>query len=328
VTKAALHRGLLVAANVIGLVAFAWPFLLPAAVGGDTAHSIDAPFIFAALMVCLGTVLFVQLGRGGMGPKAVALMAVLGAMMVALRLPGFVAGYSAMFIVVLLAGNAFGPAFGFVLGAVGTFASGLFIGGLGPWLPFQMIAVGWVGAGAGLVPRSDKWLLRVGALAVYGFVAAFAFGAVMNLWFWPFAARGSAIGWAPELGADTNVRHYAAFYLATSLAWDAFGAVGNLAAVLVLGRPLLRTLDRAARRMRLSVTAPDKPRPRSSIRGTAFSVVTKAHNRMGVGRVTAAAALAIEESPDSTGQDAGENPRRGDPRTVPQRADRPGSRPR
>ncbi len=73
--------------------------------------------------------------------------------MVALRLPGFVAGFSAMFIVVLVAGNAFGPAFGFLLGAVGTFASGLFIGGLGPWLPFQMVAVGWVGMGAGLLPR-------------------------------------------------------------------------------------------------------------------------------------------------------------------------------
>ncbi len=29
-----------------------------------------------------------------------------------------------------------------------------------------------------------------------------------------------------------------------------------------------------------------------------------------------------EESPDSIGQDAGENPRRGDPRKVQQRADR------
>ena len=73
--------------------------------------------------------------------------------MVALRLPGFVAGFSAMFIVVLVAGNSFGPAFGFLLGAVGTFASGLFIGGLGPWLPFQMVAMGWVGLGAGLLPK-------------------------------------------------------------------------------------------------------------------------------------------------------------------------------
>ena len=98
------------------------------------------PLILAGLLVCLGVLLFVELGRGGLGPKTVALIGVLGAAMVALRLPGFVAGFSAMFIVVLVAGNAFGPTFGFLLGAVGTFASGLFIGGLGPWLPFQTLA--------------------------------------------------------------------------------------------------------------------------------------------------------------------------------------------
>ncbi|MDQ3772457.1 MAG: hypothetical protein M3343_10280, partial [Actinomycetota bacterium] len=146
----ALQRGALVAASVLGLGAFLWPFVLPVAVGGRQAHAMDAPVILVLLLACLGSALFLQLGRGGMGPKAVALIGVLGAAMVALRLPGFIAGFSAMFIIVLVAGNAFGPSFGFVLGAVGTFASGLFIGGLGPWLPFQMVAVGWVGMGAGM----------------------------------------------------------------------------------------------------------------------------------------------------------------------------------
>src|SRR5207342_3131342 len=150
-----------------------------------------APLILIGLLVCIGALLFVELGRGGLGPKAVALIGVLAAAMVALRLPGFVAGFSAMFIVVLLAGNSFGPAFGFLLGAVGTFASGLFLGGLGPWLPFQMVAVGWVGLGAGLLPK-PSWSLRIGALAAYGFVAGYVFGMVMNLWEWPFFASGSA----------------------------------------------------------------------------------------------------------------------------------------
>jgi energy-coupling factor transport system substrate-specific component len=245
----------LVAANLMGAGAFLWPFVLPAAVGEGSAHSIDAPFIAAGLLVCLGTLLFVELDRGGMGPKAVALIGVLGAVMVALRLPGFVGGFSAMFVVVLVAGNAFGPSFGFVLGAVGTFASGMFVGGLGPWLPFQMVAVGWVAMGAGMLPRAGRWRVRVGALAAYGFLAAFAFGAVMNLWFWPFAAGGSEIGWAPELGGVTNLRRYATFYAATSLGWDVFGAVGNAVAVAVLGRPLLGALDRAARRMHFTRVA-------------------------------------------------------------------------
>ncbi|MDP9068932.1 MAG: ECF transporter S component [Actinomycetota bacterium] len=252
-TDSPLRRILLIGANLVGLAAFLWPFALPGAVGGAAAHELDAPIIFVVLMVCLGALLFAELGRGGLGPKAVALVGVLGAAMVALRLPGFIAGFSAMFIVVLVAGNAFGPGFGFVLGAVGTFASGLFVGGLGPWLPFQMVAVGWVGMGAGVMPRSGRWPLRIAALAAYGFAAGFLFGAVMNLWFWPFATGSSSLGWAPAAGAGENLRRYAAFYLATSLGWDMFRAVGNAVMVVVLARPLLGSLDRSARRMHLEV---------------------------------------------------------------------------
>jgi energy-coupling factor transport system substrate-specific component len=252
VPRTGIRRAILVAANLLGLIAFLWPFVLPLAPGVNENHRSDAPLVLAVLLVCLGAVLFVELGRGGLGPKGVALLGVLGAAMVALRLPGFVAGFSAMFIVVLVAGNSFGAGFGFLLGAVGTFASGLFIGGLGPWLPFQMVAVGWVGLGAGLLPRRSQ-RLRVAALAAYGVVAGYLFGAVMNLWSWPFLTAGSAVGWDPSAGAVSNLRHYAAFYAATSFGWDTFRAVGNAAMVLVLGPPLLSALDRAARRMRLDV---------------------------------------------------------------------------
>ncbi|MGH2827332.1 MAG: ECF transporter S component [Actinomycetota bacterium] len=276
--RSALQTAALVAANLVGLGAFFWPFVLPAAVGGEQAHALDAPVILVVLLACLGAVLFLQLGQGGMGPKAVALIGVLGAAMVALRLPGFIAGFSAMFIVVLVGGNAFGPRFGFVLGAIGTFASGLFVGGLGPWLPFQMVAVGWVGMGAGLLPRgglgrtagkggglgrtagktgSVSWRARLAWLAAYGFVSGFAFGAIINLWFWPYAAGTSPVGWAPELGGLANLGRYLRFYAVTSLGWDAFRAVGNAALVILLGRPLLGALDRAARRMNLVVRSVD-----------------------------------------------------------------------
>jgi energy-coupling factor transport system substrate-specific component len=251
-SRSRIRIAVLVALNVVGALAFLWPFVVPLAPGTDENHRVDGPLILAVLVLSLGVLLFVELGRGGLGPKTVALLGVLGAAMVALRLPGFVAGFSAMFIVVLVAGNAFGPGFGFLLGAVGMFASGLFIGGFGPWLPFQMVAVGWVGLGAGVLPATS-WRVRIAALAAYGFVSGYAFGALMNLWSWPFVAGGSALGWDPAAGAVANLRHYAAFYGATSLAWDTFRAVGNVALVLVLGKPLLSTLDRAARRMRLAI---------------------------------------------------------------------------
>ena len=247
-------RGVVLAiANLVGLAAFAWPFILPVATSAGDSHAADAPWILALLLVAIGSLLFLELGRGGIGPKAVALIAVLGAAMVALRLPGFIAGFSAMFIVVLVAGNAFGPSFGFLLGAVGTFASGMFVGGLGPWLPFQMVAVGWVGAGSGLLPRPSAWPWRIAVLALYGFVAAYAFGALMNLWFWPFQAGSSDLGWAPGAGLMTNLRHYATFYAATSLGWDTAGAIGNAVLVIALGRPLLGALDRTGKRMHFNL---------------------------------------------------------------------------
>ena len=245
-----IRLALLVLANMIGLLAFVWPFLLPSVARRVAEnHQGDGPWIVAALGAILLALLFLELGRGGLGPKTVALLGVLGATMVALRLPGF----SALFIVVLVAGNSLGPGFGFLLGCIGMFASGIFVGGLGPWLPFEMVAVGWVGAGAGLLPRGRSWRTRIAWLAAFGFASGYLYGLVMELWFWPFLTDGSALAWDPGGGMWMNVRHYLAFYVVDGLTWDTFRAVGNVVLVIAIGRPVLAALDRAARRMQLRV---------------------------------------------------------------------------
>ena len=53
----------------------------------------------------------------------------------------------------IVAGRAFGPAFGFVFGSLALVTGALVTGGVGPWLPFQMLGAGWVALGAGLLPR-------------------------------------------------------------------------------------------------------------------------------------------------------------------------------
>lgn len=173
--------------------------------------------------------------------------------MVALRLPGFIFGFNMVFIVVILGGNAFGPRFGFLLGAIGMFASDLFIGGIGPWVPFGMVAVGWMGMGAGLLPRRGPWAVRIGALTAYGFATGFIFGALFNLYFWPFTSVGTATSWDQGAPLSQNLQRYATFYLVSSLGWDAWRALGNTVLVLVLGRPALGALDRAAKRMRIDI---------------------------------------------------------------------------
>jgi energy-coupling factor transport system substrate-specific component len=36
------------------------------------------------------------------------------------------------------------------------FASALLTGGVGPWMPFQMLSMGWFTMGAGLLPGPDR----------------------------------------------------------------------------------------------------------------------------------------------------------------------------
>ena len=49
-------------------------------------------------------------------------------------------------------------------------------------------------------------------------------------------------------GAAETLARYARFYLVTSLLWDTVGAVGNLALLVLAGRPLLAALERFRRR--------------------------------------------------------------------------------
>ena len=128
--------------------------------------------------------------------------------------------------------------------------------------------LGVTAAPPGLLPRRGRG--RIPALAAYGFAVGFLFGAVMNLWFWPFAAGSSELGWDAGAGGLENLRRYGTFYMATSGWWDSARAVGNAVMVVVLGAPLLAALDRAARRMRLDVRPVAVPDPEAPMAAPRF----------------------------------------------------------
>ena len=94
-------------------------------------------------------------------------------------------------------------------------------------------------------------------LAGYGLVAGLVYGLVINLWFWPFLASGAPTGTAFIAGdpVTTNLARYAAFYLATSLAWDLPRGVLTAVLVMVAGRPVLASLRRGTRRAAFGATA-------------------------------------------------------------------------
>ncbi|MEU3981692.1 ECF transporter S component [Streptomyces sp. NPDC026672] len=234
-----------------GVVAFGWPFLAPPD-AQLSAHAQDAPWLFAGLLALLVAVAAAALSESGLGPKAVAMLGVLAATGAALRPIGAgTAGIEPMFFLMVLSGRVLGPGFGYALGSLTMFTSALLTGGVGPWLPFQMLAMGWFTMGAGLLPgpRRLRGRPELALLGVYGFLAAFAYGTVMNLAGWPFmGALASGIAFDPHAAVPANLARFAAYCVATSLGWDLGRAVCTVVLTLVLGPALLRALRRATRR--------------------------------------------------------------------------------
>ncbi|HLH68005.1 MAG TPA: ECF transporter S component [Candidatus Dormibacteraeota bacterium] len=255
----------LAAVSLPGMGLFVWPFVVPGGVP-------DAPALALSLAAALG-LLLVELGARRLDARRLALLAVLAAVDTGLRLAVVtgIGGFSPIFFLVLCSGFVLGPSYGFLVGADSILVSALGEGGVGPWLPYQVFATGWVGAWAGLAGLA--WGRAVGmgrpgaggagrqvsrgavlVLAVVGLLSGWAFGALMDVQTWVAGYGGNpTLGWSPGLSPAGALSHFARFYLVTSLVYDSFRAVGNLLMVLLLGPPVLAALSRLRSRLSFEV---------------------------------------------------------------------------
>jgi energy-coupling factor transport system substrate-specific component len=239
---------LLLVTTLFGIAAFAWPLMIHQSSGPNTAHNGDAPWIFVGLVPLLLAIVIAELSEGVIDAKAVALLGILAACFAALRVPSpGINGFEPEWFLLILSARVFGRGFGFVLGAVAFFASALITGGVGPWLPFQMLAAAWVGFGAGCLPPLRGFPERL-MLAGYGAVAALLYGLLTNFWFWPFVGSSTTYSFVPGLGTIENLHRFILFDLTTSMGFDLTRAATCAVLILVLGRPVLAALRRAARR--------------------------------------------------------------------------------
>ncbi len=247
-------------AGLLGLLAFLYPLVGPALLGrGVALDDRLTPWLLTILIsLCFLALLVEAQGSvlapaGGYDAKAIALLGVLVAMNSVLRfaetaIPG-PGGFSPIFFLIVLAGYVYGAGFGFLMGALTLLVSALVTGGVGPWLPYQMFAAGWVGLSAplvrlparrlGLEGRRGEAIVLAGVSALWGVL----YGVLMNTWSWVFVG-----GTAVPLSAGEALRRYALFYAASSLPWDLPRAAGNAAMVLAFGAPTLRVLRRFRRR--------------------------------------------------------------------------------
>lgn len=234
-----------------GLVLFVGPFLGAGLPGDLAAISLAIAFVSALTLL--------ELGMRRLDARRLALLAALAAIDTALRLAVVqgIGGFSPVFFLVLCAGYALGPSFGFLVGAVSILVSALAEGGVGPWLPYQALATGWVGVAAGLAgarARGAPSWRDVAALAAVGAVMGWLFGALMDVQVWVAGYQGSPdLGWRPGMPPLESLAHFARFYLATSLGYDTFRAVGNAVMVGVLGLPVLAGLARVRSRLSFEV---------------------------------------------------------------------------
>jgi energy-coupling factor transport system substrate-specific component len=261
-----------ITATVSGFVLLLYPFFSAEGsqnTGFGSLRAGQMPMMMILLLaLCLLVLLFEAQGPM-VNTKLLAVLGILVAINSALRfietaLPG-PGGFTPIFFLIILVGYVFGGRVGFLMGALTLLVSALITGGVGPWLPAQMFTAGWVGMSTPiLMPlvkifrhKQSGWGSsslnpEIILLASYGLVWGFLYGAIMNLWQWPFIVGPQNQAFVAGSGWLTTLQHYLAFYLVTSLVWDAIAALGNVILILALGAPALRALRRFKQRFEFS----------------------------------------------------------------------------
>lgn len=229
-----------------GAALFLWPLVGAGAPGTAAAAAVSVG--------CLVVLLGVETMSRRLDTRGLALIAAIAGVDAALRLAlvSGVGGFSPMFLLILCAGYAMGAEFGFLSGATALLVSALVTAGVGPWLPYEMFAAGWVGAAGGLAGASRRGRMPqrrdIVVLAIVGIATGYAYGAVMDVWDWTFFRGAPDIGFVAGLSPAATAGRYAHFYLATSLVYDSFRAIGNAVLVALLAAPILSALVRLRRR--------------------------------------------------------------------------------
>jgi energy-coupling factor transport system substrate-specific component len=248
ITRSLISKLILLVAALGSLLMFSWPLLIK---GSGVSDSSLAQVAFIVMMPVLILVILTEVSAGVIPIQRLALLAVLTALNSVVRMLGAgFAGIETAFFLIIIAGYIFRSSFGFAMGMLSLFLSALLTGGVGPWLPFQMMAAGLVGIGAGVLPRFNRTWLQIALLTGYAIISSFTYGALMTLWNWPFLAGvDSGLSFIPGAGLWANLQRFWQYQILTGgLIWDAGRAITTSILIAVTGPALLASLRRAASR--------------------------------------------------------------------------------
>ncbi len=241
---------MLISINLLGLFLFTWPLYLDIEKLGFTELT-QATWLAAVFALIAIMILALAINARLLDSKTVAIVSVLVALISALRLLGAGAvGIEPIWFLIILATRALGVQIGFVIAILALSVSALISGGIGPWLPFQILAAGWVALGVAFIPRNISLKLERTALALYGVVAAFGFGFLMDLQLWPWLlGSDTQLSYLPGGGVSENLSRFITFHFATALSWDLPRAIVTATLILITAKPILAALTRARYRL-------------------------------------------------------------------------------
>jgi len=238
-----VHLLILLLTSAVGILGFLWPFLISTQV----AHP---QWIFLCATPLALAVFLISVSNGSLDAKSVALLALLSALVAALRPLGTGAvGLEPMWFLLILSARVFGPSFGFLLGVISMLLSALITGGTGPWLAYQCFAAAWIGLGVGLIPRGPRGKKEIAVLILYGIIAAEFFGITMDLQFWPwYLGVDSQLSFKAGAPILENLNNFFSYHFLSALAWDIPRAIFTSVLIVLTGAPVLGALRRAQTR--------------------------------------------------------------------------------
>ena len=212
------------ATSAIALLGFIWPFF----------YTGNLHWIFAVAIAASAFLLISEIGIGSIDAKSIALLGVMSAFITLLRpLGAGAAGLEPIWFALIVAARV------------------LITGGVGPWLPYQIFAAGWIGLLAGLLPqkigrREIRGLSEKAMLIVMGIFASFVFGLLMDLQFWPWVlGRSTELSYIPGGPLSENMSRFITFHFASSMAWDVPRAILTSVLIAVTATPFLHALRRS-----------------------------------------------------------------------------------
>lgn len=156
---------------------------LPFVIWAGTTVFQDRQYLFMSLVIALYGLmpLLVSFEKGKHSATKLVVIGTMTAIAVMGRAAFFmVPSVKPMAAIAIIGGIGLGAESGFFIGALSMLVSNMLFG-QGPWTPWQMVAMGIVGLGAGLLSSKWKGMTRRVGMCLYGFLAVLIlYGGIMN----------------------------------------------------------------------------------------------------------------------------------------------------